>query len=145
MSFKVSPITHTGLSPHEKEIPPDGKTLDEIEVGPNGDPVRTNCRPFVKGPLDWSWLVRAYEAGRSSLLVGLDILRKTGMAGPGEWIMANPQALRDCLSRSCYNRSLTRLEDAGLIKTDRKCGAVVRVKVVALLGVSTHPSPNNQG
>jgi hypothetical protein len=133
MSSKVPHVGGTGPSEHEREIPPAGKTSDEIEVGPEGQPVRRNHRPFIKGPLDWDWLVRAYAAGRSSLLVALDIMRKTGMARPGDWIVANPMSLSRRLSRSCYNRSLTRLEEAGLIVADRKRGAAVRVKVVKSL------------
>lgn len=114
------------------EIAPGGVTNDEIEIGPGGQLVRKNCRPFIKGPLYMDWLIRAYAAGRSSLLVGLDILRKTGMVRPGEWVVANPVSLSHSLSRSCYSRSLTRLEKAGLIVTERKRGAAVRARVVDL-------------
>jgi hypothetical protein len=114
----------------EIEIPPDGPTLDELELKPNGERVRRNRRPFIKGPLDWEWLCRAHAAGRSALLVGLDIWRKAGMSGPGDWVVANSTTLSRWMSRSCYCRSLDCLERAGLVVVDGKAGAAARVKLV---------------
>lgn len=116
----------------EIEVPPDGTIRDESEIDPEGKPINQNCGPFIKGPLDWGWVTRAYAAGGSSLLVGLDILRKAGMSRPGEWLVANPTSLSHCMTRSCYTRSLARLKMAGLIVVDAKPGAAARVKMIKL-------------
>ncbi len=126
------PPTPTPNVGDEIEIPPGGTISHESEIDPDGKPTSKNCRAFIKGPLDWGWVTQAYAAGGSGLLVSLDVLRRAGMSRPGEWLVANPTSLSHRMSRSCYTRSLARLEEAGLILVDRKPGAAARVKVIQL-------------
>lgn len=95
-------------------------------------------RDFIKGPIDWLWLLDAYRIGGSAaLIVGLAIWRLKGLRpdGPLTWEQALKRQLG--LHRRTLNRALSKLQSAGLVHLDRQRGRNTRITILL-------PEPTNK-
>jgi len=84
---------------------------------------RRAMRDFIKGPIDWPWVLAAYKAGgQSALLVGLSLWRLKGLQGADVvvWEAATKRQL-DMHERT-RRRAVAALKQAGLVSVEDRGG-----------------------
>lgn len=84
--------------------------------------------PYLRGPIKWSWLRRARDAGPAALPVGLALWHHRALKKATEF----PVSLRDIckltgLSRCTARRGLLALEGAGLVARTSTIGRNARI------------------
>jgi DNA-binding transcriptional ArsR family regulator len=85
---------------------------------------------FLKGPVPWNWIARAYELRGKALIVGLCLWRLSGALGNRTMTLGNAELEPIGIDRAAKSRALDALEKAGLIRAERKPG---RWPIVTLL------------
>jgi hypothetical protein len=85
---------------------------------------------FLKGPIPWSWLMKAMSLGGSALAVGIAIWRLAGVKSDPTVLLvpSETQAIGD---RKTVYRGLGKLESAGLVRCSRHRGRSPTVTLLA--------------
>ena len=81
-----------------------------------------NSKRFLKGPIPWSWIIRASGLPRQALVLGLCLWRLKGATQKDTVLLSNTELEPFGIDRAAKSRGLAALEKAGLIKVDRKRG-----------------------
>ena len=92
---------------------------------------RKSVEPYLRGPIKWSWLRRAREAGPAALPVGLALWHYRALKKAADF----PVSLRDITkmtgqSTNTARRGLMALEGAGLVARTDTTGRKPRVSIL---------------
>ena len=100
--------------------------------GPPSTPRRARRRsPFLKGPVSIAWLARAGRCpGKGPLQVGLALRFLTGLTGQQRVRLTGKTLARLGIVRKTAYRGLTALEEADLVRVERRRGRCPMVTVV---------------
>jgi hypothetical protein len=86
---------------------------------------------FLKGPIPWPWIVRAWSLPGQSLMVGLMLWRLAGLKKRKDGLLfGNNDCLDLSICPATKSRALKSLEQAGLIKVDREPGRLPVVTII---------------
>lgn len=99
---------------------------------PRRPPTRRRQRPFVLGPLDLGWLVRAGNLPGKALFVGLILHFQKGLTRTRRFRFSLTRLSRYGIASSTASRALRHLETAGLVAVERRVGAVAWVTILDL-------------
>ena len=75
---------------------------------------------FIAGPIDVSWVVQASRLGVKALLVGLALWHIRGLRKADTFIVSNLMLQDWGVQPDAKGRALRKLENAGLIKVERR-------------------------
>src|ERR1051326_5053681 len=101
-------------------------------VPPPKRPARVRVRfagRFLKGPICWQWLSRAARLEGKALHVAMVTLFLAGIRKSRTVALSSEELLGFGVKRTTGYRSLTILENAGLVTVDRKHGRSPRVTI----------------
>lgn len=92
----------------------------------------TRTRPYLSGPIDLDWIVRAADCGRTPLLVGLLLWHKMRLTKNTTIEATSSFFIRFGIDGDAKVRALRKLEQAGLVEVDRrgKRNPAVRMRYV---------------
>jgi DNA-binding transcriptional ArsR family regulator len=113
------------FAPAADPIGADETRLESIEMK-----TQRRHNRFLKGPVPWDWIARAYELPGRALIVGLCLWRLSGALGNRTVTLGNAELKPFGIDRASKSRALDALEKAGLIRAERKPG---RWPIVTLL------------
>ena len=99
--------------------------LDHVEIVRSGIDNR-----FLKGPVPWKWIVRAFQLRGKALLLGLCLWRLRGATGRSTVWLSNSELKPFGIDRAAKSRGLAALEKAGLVAVNREAG---RWPIITLL------------
>jgi len=85
---------------------------------------------FLKGPVDWDWIIAASRARGRALEVGLCLWRLAGVMKTMTVRLATKEVEPLGIDRYAKARALAALEKAGLIRVERKRGRFPVVTIV---------------
>lgn len=121
----MSRIAHLALAP---ESPGTCLGVRRIQT-------RSHFGKFLKGPVDWKWLSAAGRLPGRALHVAVAIAFLNGFEAKGT-VRLRPSVCTELgIKRHSAYRALAYLEQAGLIKVDRKKGAAPLVTVLFPIAV----------
>ena len=88
--------------------------------------------PFVRGPLDWTWLCQSFRLSRGALVVGLAVWRMAGLRGRRTDLPISLHGLsrQSGIGRLALRQGLAALEAAGLAHVHRAPRRAPRVTLV---------------
>jgi hypothetical protein len=132
-----------------KKLSDDNRTRWESKTPERAPRSTRTCGPlfkgrFVQGPIPLDWLQRAARLpGRSPLAVALAIFYKFGLQkrAPDPIVVTNVLAEEFGVDRKGKYSALKALEEAGLIRVERRLGKSPRV---SLLGVEMEATPSSK-
>jgi len=85
---------------------------------------------FLKGPIDWSWLARAGQLSGRALHVAIALAMQCGLERGLSFRMRRRFCSDLGLERTAVYRGLKKLEQAGLVRVQRRRGARPIVSLV---------------
>jgi DNA-binding transcriptional ArsR family regulator len=91
--------------------------LEQVKIKP-----ARNANRFLKGPIPWDWIIRAYGLPGQALLLGLCLWRLKGATRRDTVPLSNTELAPFGIDRAAKSRGLAALEKAGLINVDRQRG-----------------------
>ena len=91
---------------------------------------------FIAGPLNVSWLCRASHVGVKALLVGLALWHIRGLRKTDTFIVSNLMLQDWGVQPDAKRRALRKLENAGLIKVERRGKRSPQVTLVVEKGIN---------
>src|SRR5262245_22473288 len=86
---------------------------------------------FLKGPVPWSWIVRAARLPGASLPVSLCLWRLAGATHSMTIKLSNEEVAALGVDRHAKSRALKHLEAAGLVTVEHHRGRFPRVTVIS--------------
>ncbi|MGH7075749.1 MAG: hypothetical protein ACREFD_16355, partial [Stellaceae bacterium] len=86
--------------------------------------------PFLRGPIDWRWLIAAKAVSHNALVVGLCLWRLVGLTKSPTVMLSNVDPELFGIGRSAKSRAIIALERAGLVKAERRRGRFPRITVI---------------
>jgi hypothetical protein len=92
---------------------------------------------FLKGPVPWSWLLRAMQLPGKALALGLMLWFQCGLTGRWTIHFCLPRAAAEGIPITTARRAMRELERAGLVTIRRRPG---RGLEVTLLETDTQPT-----
>jgi hypothetical protein len=93
-------------------------------------PPRSCRRDFLKGPIPWSWLVRAMALPGAALAVALILWREAGIVKRLTVAAGHSRNRRCGILPDAGRRALRNLEKAGLVSIARKPGRGLEVTIL---------------
>ena len=113
-------------------------TVNEFSIegsAPVGDgglapQVPAESRQFLKGPINWHWLVRAGRLKGKTLHVAVCLCRQMGLRKSRTFPFTRKRATQMGMSIDSVKRAMRRLERAGLIRISRRPGSASVVELV---------------
>ena len=91
---------------------------------------------FIAGPVDVSWVCRASHLGVKALLVGLALWHIRGLRKTDTFIVSNLMLQDWGVQPDAKRRALRKLENAGLIKVERRGKRSPQVTLVVEKGIN---------
>jgi DNA-binding transcriptional ArsR family regulator len=88
------------------------------------------CQQQLQGPIPADWLAAAARLPGKSLHVGIALWHAAGLQSSKTVFFSNVSALRFGLDRNAKYRALIWLEEAGLVRVERKPGRSPRVTLL---------------
>ena len=117
----MSPNTNSNTSwdPSRLRLDQDrvGRSQGGIRRGRRVSPIRGK---FIAGPVDVSWVVQASRLGVKALLVGLALWHIRGLRKTDTFIVSNLMLQDWGIQPDAKRRALRKLEEAGLIRVERR-------------------------
>jgi len=97
---------------------------------------RKTSLPFIRGPIQHDWIVRAGSISRREpLVVGIELWHLAGLGASKDSITFCPKRCEPYgLGVRGAMRGLSQLEQAGLVRVRRKRGSCPRVDIVLIEG-----------
>ena len=118
-----------GFELSDFETPVEYPPISEHENSPPKRERPIGLRKFIKGPIDYEWIAAACKAGAAEL--GLYLMYKIGILGSKASVQVRPSECRELgLADRARRRQVERLENAGLIITDKGNGRCPIVQIV---------------
>lgn len=119
------------------------KTIEEVETAR-----RSKKGLFLKGPIPLDWLVAAARLPGKALHVGQALWYVHGLRKIKTVKLSNQLLALFGVSRHAYSRCLTAMEEAKLVKVQRRSGKTPLVTILtekALLEGGPHPDQGSPG
>ena len=117
----MSPNTNSNVSWDPSRLrliqDPVGRFQGSIRRGRRVSPIRGK---FIAGPVDVSWLVQASQLGVKALLVGLTLWHIRGLRKADTFIVSNIMVQDWGILPDAKRRALRKLEEAGLIRVEKR-------------------------
>ena len=117
----MSPNTNSNVSwdPSRLRLDQAGSRRSQggIRRGRRVSPIRGK---FIAGPVDVSWLVQASQLGVKALLVGLALWHIRGLRKADTFIVSNIMVQDWGILPDAKRRALRKLEEAGLIRVEKR-------------------------
>jgi hypothetical protein len=108
--------------------------VEDVDIDAGEETVSGRLRAthgrFLKGPIPWSWIVRASTLPGRALLVGLCIWRLAGATRSHTVSLGNSDLKPLGIDRATKSRALTVLEQAGLIGVARQPGRFPKITLL---------------
>jgi DNA-binding transcriptional ArsR family regulator len=106
--------------------------LKRLQLAPTASrmarPHRTE--PFIKGPIPLDWVKKASKLSHKSLHVGMALWFFSGLQKSRTVRLCPRQAAAFGVGRTSFHRALGALEEAGLIRANRRRGRCPIVTIV---------------
>ena len=103
------------------------------KITPTGTRKLKRSRPFIKGPLDLEWISAASHLPGKAINVALALMWLSGLNKCKDDLKLTKTAYNLFnISRPTANKALKNLENAGLIKVERKVGRKNRITILDL-------------
>lgn len=92
--------------------------------------VKKTDKKFLKGPIQWSWLIKAANLSGKILHVAIALFFISGLTKTNKIKMQSARLKELGISRHAYSRALKELEDAHLVEVERKPGQTPTVTIL---------------
>jgi hypothetical protein len=131
----ISSLIYVPLSPGNDPIDVDALRGTQADLAalakrpPRRPPRHRQGEPFLKGPIPWAWLERAFPLPGKALPVALTLWREAGCRRDRTVSICLSGSLPPGVNRQSASRGLRQLERAGLVSIRRRLGRGLEVTI----------------
>ena len=109
------------------------------QVMPKKRPPRYGRKNFLRGPIDWPWLVKAMALPGKALAVGLILWREVGIISDRTVFVNHSRFRKWGIKTGACRRAMTNLTNAKLISVLRPTGRNLEVTILDCLDFNSQP------